>query len=233
MPARADALARTRARVRRVDATGATPSPDPDVDVVIVATTQRRAGGRSRCAALDAGKHVLVEKPAARIGARARPLIAAARGARRAACASASTIAITRRFRKARALVDAGALGPLMFVRGRYGHGGRVGYEREWRAEPGALRRRRADRPGRAPDRSGALVPRATFADGRRARRTPTSGTCRSTTTRSCRCGPPAGRRRSCTRAARSGRTCSRSRSTAATASCRSTASAAATASSG
>jgi predicted dehydrogenase len=38
--------------------------------------------------------------------------------------------------RKARELVDAGAIGPLMFVRGRYGHGGRVGYEQEWRANP-------------------------------------------------------------------------------------------------
>ncbi len=39
-------------------------------------------------------------------------------------------------FREARQLVDRGALGPLMFVRGRYGHGGRVGYDREWRADP-------------------------------------------------------------------------------------------------
>src|SRR5205814_4241905 len=38
--------------------------------------------------------------------------------------------------RKAREIVDAGALGPLMFVRARYGHGGRIGYEREWRANP-------------------------------------------------------------------------------------------------
>src|SRR5260370_3190054 len=36
---------------------------------------------------------------------------------------------------KARALIDAGGLGPLLFVRGRYGHGGRLGYEREWRAD--------------------------------------------------------------------------------------------------
>jgi hypothetical protein len=33
-------------------------------------------------------------------------------------------------------LVVSGALGPLMFLRGRYGHGGRVGYDREWRADP-------------------------------------------------------------------------------------------------
>src|SRR5439155_23801289 len=29
-----------------------------------------------------------------------------------------------------------GAIGRLMFVRGRYGHGGRPGYESEWRADP-------------------------------------------------------------------------------------------------
>jgi predicted dehydrogenase len=37
---------------------------------------------------------------------------------------------------KAREIVETGALGPLMFVRGRYGHGGRAGYDREWRADP-------------------------------------------------------------------------------------------------
>jgi predicted dehydrogenase len=37
---------------------------------------------------------------------------------------------------QARVLVDSGALGPLMFIRGRYGHGGRPGYDREWRADP-------------------------------------------------------------------------------------------------
>ena len=39
-------------------------------------------------------------------------------------------------FLKARQIVDAGAIGPLLFVRARYGHGGRVGYDREWRADP-------------------------------------------------------------------------------------------------
>ena len=41
-----------------------------------------------------------------------------------------------RAFRDARRLIDDGALGPLMFVRARYGHGGRVGYDKEWRADP-------------------------------------------------------------------------------------------------
>jgi len=38
--------------------------------------------------------------------------------------------------RKARELVDTGAIGPLLFLRARYGHGGRIGYDREWRANP-------------------------------------------------------------------------------------------------
>jgi predicted dehydrogenase len=33
-------------------------------------------------------------------------------------------------------MADRGVLGEMMFVRGRYGHGGRIGYDREWRADP-------------------------------------------------------------------------------------------------
>jgi predicted dehydrogenase len=40
--------------------------------------------------------------------------------------------AIARAFEEARS----GAHGDVMFVRGRYGHGGRLGYESEWRARP-------------------------------------------------------------------------------------------------
>jgi predicted dehydrogenase len=39
-------------------------------------------------------------------------------------------------FRKAYELVREADLGDLMFIRGRYGHGGRIGYDREWRADP-------------------------------------------------------------------------------------------------
>jgi predicted dehydrogenase len=37
---------------------------------------------------------------------------------------------------KAKKIVDSGILGELMFIRARYGHGGRIGYDREWRANP-------------------------------------------------------------------------------------------------
>jgi predicted dehydrogenase len=38
--------------------------------------------------------------------------------------------------RKAKEIVDTGALGELMFIRARYGHGGRIGYDKEWRSKP-------------------------------------------------------------------------------------------------
>jgi predicted dehydrogenase len=41
-----------------------------------------------------------------------------------------------RALRKAREMVDSGALGELMFIRARYGHGGRIGYDKEWRSKP-------------------------------------------------------------------------------------------------
>jgi len=41
-----------------------------------------------------------------------------------------------RAFRQARRIVDSGALGRLMFLRARYGHGGRLGYDQEWRSKP-------------------------------------------------------------------------------------------------
>ena len=106
----------------------------PDVDIVIVATMNDSLAAISRAAA-SAGKHVLVEKPAGRTVAEIDAVIAAA-----AATGRHVRVGFNHRYhpalQKARELMDAGALGDLMFVRGRYGHGGRVGYEREWRANP-------------------------------------------------------------------------------------------------
>jgi predicted dehydrogenase len=107
---------------------------DSAVDIVIVATTND-ALAPVTLAALEAGKHVLVEKPAARWVQELDRLIAAERASGRLV-----RVGFNHRYhpalQKARALVDAGELGPLMFIRGRYGHGGRQGYDREWRADP-------------------------------------------------------------------------------------------------
>ena len=91
---------------------------------------------RSRRRRIDAGKHVLVEKPAGAQRRRGRAAASRRRAAAACACASASTIATTRRCRRRARSSSSGALGPLMFIRGRYGHGGRVGYDKEWRANP-------------------------------------------------------------------------------------------------
>ena len=105
-----------------------------DVDIVIVATTNDALAEVS-VASLAAGKHVLVEKPAARNVKELDAVIEAARKYGRSV-----RVGFNHRYhpalRKARELFEAGALGELMFVRGRYGHGGRVGYEKEWRADP-------------------------------------------------------------------------------------------------
>ncbi len=103
------------------------------VDAVVVATTNNHLA-EVATAALEAGKHVIVEKPAARNPIELCPVIEAAGRASRVV-----QVGFNHRyhpgFRKAREIVDSGALGPLMFIRARYGHGGRVGYDREWRAD--------------------------------------------------------------------------------------------------
>lgn len=106
----------------------------PDVDIVIVATTNNMLAEITQTS-VEAGKHVLVEKPAARSAAELEPVIEAAKTANRRV-----RVGFNHRYhpalRKAREIIDSGVAGELMFVRGRYGHGGRLGYEKEWRANP-------------------------------------------------------------------------------------------------
>lgn len=105
-----------------------------DLDLVIVATTNNMLAPVT-LAAVEAGKHVLVEKPAARNAREMAPVVEAARRA-----GVAVKVGFNHRFHpallQARRIVDSGALGPLMFVRARYGHGGRLGMEKEWRGNP-------------------------------------------------------------------------------------------------
>lgn len=107
---------------------------DSAVDVVIVATPHN-ALAEITLAAVEAGKHVLVEKPAARFSSELTPALAAQ--ARRGVQVHVGfNHRYHRALRKAKEIVASGVLGDLMFIRGRYGHGGRVGYEKEWRANP-------------------------------------------------------------------------------------------------
>jgi predicted dehydrogenase len=106
----------------------------PDVDIVIVSTVHD-ALSEIAAFALRAGKHVLVEKPGGRSVAELELIVDAARQSR-GLCRVGFNHRYHPAIRKAHDLAASGALGPLMLVRGRYGHGGRLGYEKEWRANP-------------------------------------------------------------------------------------------------
>jgi predicted dehydrogenase len=106
----------------------------PEVQAVVVATTHDWLAPVT-LAAVEAGKHVLVEKPAARRASELEPVLQAAR-----ARGVLVRVGFNHRFHpallKAHQMFLDGAVGPLMYVRARYGHGARVGYEKEWRARP-------------------------------------------------------------------------------------------------
>ena len=107
---------------------------DPAIQAVVISTLHDSLAPLT-LSAVRAGKHVLVEKPAARTAGELLPVLSAAKKAR-VQVRLGFNHRFHRAFRKAREIVDAGKLGPLMMIRARYGHGGRLGYEKEWRADP-------------------------------------------------------------------------------------------------
>ena len=175
------------------------------------ARPRREAGRRSACAEID--RLIEAERRAGRL----------------------VKVGFNHRFHpgiaRAAAEVHSGVHGELLHLRGRYGHGGRLGYDREWRAEParsggGEL----IDQGMHLLDLSHWLagplplhsaILRTQFWDTRR------RGQRRSAARRGRGRAPAPGR--CCTSAGRSGRTCSRSRSTAAPQRSRSTGSCAPT----
>jgi len=107
---------------------------DPQVEAVFIATLNSTLQPIA-LAAVKHGKHVLVEKPAAISVRELDELEATAQKT-----GALVRVGYNHRYHpaalKAVELFQSGALGPMMFVRGRYGQGGRVGYEKEWRADP-------------------------------------------------------------------------------------------------
>ena len=107
---------------------------DPQVDAVIVATINSALAEVS-AAAIRAGKHVIVEKPAGISVKQIDELISLAD--KHKVCVR---VGFNHRYHpafvQAREIFASGVMGELMFIRARYGHGGRVGYAQEWRADP-------------------------------------------------------------------------------------------------
>ena len=107
----------------------------PEVEVVVISTLHDSLAAIT-LAAIEAGKHVLVEKPAARSAKELEPVLAAVGKKRSVKVHVGFNHRYHRSLRKAKEIFDSGALGELMFIRARYGHGGRIGYNKEWRSNP-------------------------------------------------------------------------------------------------
>jgi predicted dehydrogenase len=103
-------------------------------DAVIVATTNSSLAPIT-AACIRAGKHVLVEKPVAMSTLKIDELqsLASLHGV---VVRSGYNHRYHAAFVKAREILSSGDAGPIMFIRARYGHGGRIGYDKEWRADP-------------------------------------------------------------------------------------------------
>ena len=104
---------------------------DPAVTAVVVATPNKVAT-QVALAAADRGKHLLCEKPLGRNLQEAAAIVAAAERA---------GIVLKTGFNhrhhpavwRAHEVVATGGIGEPLFLRCTYGHGGRPGYDREWR----------------------------------------------------------------------------------------------------
>ncbi len=106
----------------------------PNVDCVMVATLNSVLAPIA-LQALRAGKHVLAEKPGA-VSVREIEELEKSSREKNALYRIGYNHRFHPAFIKAREIFSSGALGPIMFVRGRYGQGGRIGYDKEWRADP-------------------------------------------------------------------------------------------------
>ena len=104
-----------------------------DIDVVIVSTFNN-ALARISIEALRNKKHVLCEKPMGRNVQESKEILHAAKQ-------NGVIVKVGFNHRhhpaitKAKELAEHGEIGPLYYLRCRYGHGGRPGYEKEWRAD--------------------------------------------------------------------------------------------------
>ena len=103
----------------------------PDIQIVTV-SVPNGLGAEMATAALRAGKHVLMEKPMGKNILEAKELAEVAKKAR-----GRFKVGFNHRYhpaiRKALRLCKEGRIGKIINIRARYGHGGRPGYEGEWR----------------------------------------------------------------------------------------------------
>ena len=104
-----------------------------DLDFVVI-STRHDSLSTLALATLNAGKHVFIEKPGAINHNELLKVYEAAKENNLRV-----HIGYNHQYHpaisKAMEIFGQDAIGELMFLRGRYGHGGRLGYEKEWRAD--------------------------------------------------------------------------------------------------
>ena len=103
---------------------------DPKIQALIVSTVNKHLSPIAKEAILE-GKHVLVEKPGA------RNLEELKKVAKIYKDKTVLMFGYNHRFhpgmKMAKKIIDSKIYGKLLFIRAKYGHGGRLGYEKEWR----------------------------------------------------------------------------------------------------
>jgi predicted dehydrogenase len=108
----------------------------PDVNAVVVATTHRFLAPVTLAAA-KLGKHVFCEKPLAYMLSEAESMVESIERIRGDEYSPKVVVGYTLRHHpgiaKAHQLLKEGAIGQPCYIRAHYGHGGRPGYDREWR----------------------------------------------------------------------------------------------------
>lgn len=102
-----------------------------NVDAIVISTPNKYLAPIAQAAILE-GKHVLIEKPGARNLKDLQKIVIAYKQRK-----VVVHFGYNHRFHpaiiKAKEIIDSKSYGPLLFIRARYGHGGRLGYEKEWR----------------------------------------------------------------------------------------------------
>ena len=107
-----------------------------DADIIIISTIVKFSAPITLFAVKN-NKHVIVEKPAGMNADELKEIINISREKNLVV-----KVGFNHRYHpailKAKEIIDSNPekVGSLMFIRGRYGHGGRIGYNHEWRANP-------------------------------------------------------------------------------------------------
>ena len=104
-----------------------------NIEIVIISTTNDFLVPIALYAA-EKNKHILIEKPAAKSASELKVLMDFVKD-RNIKIKVGFNLRYHPGLLIAKMIVDSGKLGELMFLRGRYGHGGRLGYEKEWRSD--------------------------------------------------------------------------------------------------